>query len=214
MKSLQLAWAISLIIITIVVGEYTLNRLNSNNEIKPAILNGLVKVMQEQSEQIALNELVSDAASLSSVTQGSGKNKIYAVIDVNCEYCKRLYSEMQVLYELNQNPNVEVSWIVVSNIDKHKKAMLSGILSGETNNQMLSSLNRLFSDDAYIPSNKHWLERGKVTVEGYDDFISKYEINGYPTIITNIEGHIMRHDGYMPNALAKIYGAFANDTQI
>jgi len=137
--------------------------------------------------EVDLTDIRKDLSSLNGITQGEGQDEIYAVVDVNCGYCHKLWAQIQSIYNDNPGANLKVHWIPVGFLGADSLSKAQSIAS-ETDNK--SAFNMLKSGMARQPINisPELKLVGQERLKVNDGFMRKHRFGGVPLVVSKIDG--------------------------
>lgn len=134
--------------------------------------------------QVDLGDLPQKLKDLPGVEQGTGDNEVYAVIDVNCGYCHRMWNQMQSLLS-DPNSNVKVKWITVGFLGKQSVEVAQQIYgttdSSEAYAFLSSSMNR-----QPVTTDSNLRVQGKDKADAVMQFMQEHSFSGVPLVVSKI----------------------------
>ncbi|GAA5132720.1 hypothetical protein GCM10025767_06690 [Thalassotalea piscium] len=150
--------------------------------------------------KIDLSGIKDQIGQLHAIEQGnanSEEDEIYAVIDVNCGYCHRLWEEIQSIYAANPDASVKVNWIPVGFLGKDSLNKAESI-AGIKDNQAAFELLAQGMDRQSINASQEERLQGKNLLKASDEFMRKNQFGGVPLVISKVDGKWDMHTGKPP----------------
>lgn len=119
-------------------GEYLLSGMmfdvEQNQSVNDAIMSQLKIVLPD--------EIIMPLHDSVSVTVGNGEKNIYAFVDLNCPYCRRLHKEIDERIAKGELPNITMHYVLVGVMGGDTKEKASAILGQPDASSMSALLNQ------------------------------------------------------------------------
>jgi thiol:disulfide interchange protein DsbG len=158
--------------------------IDSNTQINPIITNQ-VKVTLPKT-------MTDELTALSTVTDGTGEDVVYAFVDVNCPYCHRIHESLVNV----DRTKVRIEWVLVGFLGQRSISTANAILNEADNSLALAHLEQAMSKQN-VPENNGVL--GKLAREQSESFLRTMQVSGVPFVMSNIQGDWSMDRG-LPNA--------------
>lgn len=147
--------------------------VESKTQINPLITDQMKVTLPE--------EMTDELNALSTVTDGTGEDVIYAFVDVNCPYCHKIHESLANI----DRTKVRIEWVLVGFLGQRSIATANAILNESDNRLALAHLEQAMSKQT-VPENNAVL--GKLAREQSESFLRNMQISGVPFVMSNIQG--------------------------
>lgn len=158
--------------------------VETKTQINPIITNQVKVTLPE--------EMTDELNALRTVTDGTGKDVIYAFVDVNCPYCHRIHDSLVNI----DRTKVRIEWVLVGFLGQRSISTANAILNEADNGLALAHLEQAMSKQN-VPENDAVL--GKLAREQSESFLRTMKVSGVPFVMSNINGDWSMDRG-LPNA--------------
>lgn len=144
--------------------------------------------------ELDLTDMANDWESAKGVSQGQGDDVIYVLVDANCGYCHKTYTDMQAALKSSSN-NVRVKWIPLAMLgnDSFEKAHVLTSQNDDIESlELLDQFMKRQGDVSQMPVTPV----GKEALHNNQLLSKKYGFNGVPIVISRINDNWELHNGY------------------
>lgn len=139
-----------------------------------------------ESLDVDLGDIPTKLTELSGLEQGDGDNEIYAVIDINCGYCHKMWNQMQTLLN-DPNNNVKVKWITVGFMGRQSVEVSQQIHGMDDKDAAFQLLSKSMSRQA-VATTPETRVLGKEQSDNINSFMRDNKFGGVPLVVSKVDG--------------------------
>jgi protein-disulfide isomerase len=173
-------------------GDYVLSGMFYDVD-KKQTMNAMISAQLDEHMPPPPESLTEGVKQLPSIQDGEGDQVVYAIVDPQCGFCKRLHQTVDRYRKLGKLENVEVRYIMVNSMGPKSTQLSNAIMSKENNEEKMAALaSALQRQPIALDAN----EDGKKAVSVNKAFMDQFDfISGVPYIITEMNGKWITNPG-------------------